>query len=224
MLGELWLNVLKLLYLFLCQASVADPAIPGRPDDGAAWEEEMKRGGEKGGVRGENKSRARAPGNVGITQHILTLTDAFLKAQITGLHWGHFAVSTELLLSINAYYQHTHIRITAHIQFKGEGERERCASYLQLMNYVWAQQEMEKWREESETIASPYQDLKEKDKSGEVWQRNWEFCLEVWGASKTETKEEKNWKKSLIPSTIALFGPLSACGFDRFPNIPMKRS
>lgn len=58
--------------------------------------------------------------------------------------------------------------IPARIQFQGGRERERRASYLQLMNYVWAQQEMEKRREESETIAAPYRDLKEKDKSGEV--------------------------------------------------------
>lgn len=72
-----------------------------------------KRGGWGGGEGGdgeENKSRAGAqsPGNVRVTQHIVILTDASLKAQITGLRSGHLAVSTELLLSINAYYKHTH--------------------------------------------------------------------------------------------------------------------
>lgn len=68
------------------------------------------RGGGAGGDGEENKSRAGAesPGNVGATQHIVTLTDASLQAQITGLGSGHLAVSTELLLSINAYYKHTH--------------------------------------------------------------------------------------------------------------------
>lgn len=70
--------------------------------------------GEKEEDRGENKSRAGTPGNVGVTQHIVTLTDASLKAQITGLRSGHLAVSTELLLSINAYYKHTHTHLDSY--------------------------------------------------------------------------------------------------------------
>lgn len=94
-----------------------------------AQPEKMRRwgggGGGKGEDRGENKSRAGAPGNVGLTQHIVTLTCASLKAQITGLRWGHLAVSTELLLSTNAYYQHTHTLRFLHVFTSREEEDER---------------------------------------------------------------------------------------------------
>lgn len=95
-----------------------------------------RRRGVEGGDRGENKSRAGAPGNVGVTHHIVTFTDVSFKAEITELHGGHLAVSRELLLSINAYCKHTHTLFPAHIQVLGGRERERRASYLQLMNYV----------------------------------------------------------------------------------------
>lgn len=35
--GEFLQCAVTALYLFLCQASVADPSIPGRTDDGTAW-------------------------------------------------------------------------------------------------------------------------------------------------------------------------------------------
>lgn len=207
------LNVLELLYLLLCQASVADAAVPGRPDDGAACEEESGQGGGAGGDREEDKIRAGAesPGNVGATQHIVTLTDASLHAQITGLGSGHLAVSTELLLSIKCILQ-THTQqetpIPARIQFQGGRERERRASYLQLMNYVWAQQETEKRREESETIAAPYRDLKEKDKSGEIdssARKSGEQIRQRWGGHMRKLTEEDYFNvKSLVPDPAAL--------------------
>lgn len=51
------------LYLFLCQASVADPTVPGRPDDGTAWEKERRERAED-----TSRGRARSPGNILILQ------------------------------------------------------------------------------------------------------------------------------------------------------------
>lgn len=92
---------------------------------------------------------------------------------------------------------------------------------------------MEKWREESETIASPYRDLKEKDKSVTVKLR---VLLESWGSKRDRDKRKKKKPKrklredsfsvkSLIPSPMAFFfESLPACGFDRSLIIPINRS
>lgn len=98
--------VTTFLYLFLCQASVADPPIPGRPDDGTAWENEKSEGRRTTRTESEG-SVSRKCRYITATWHIVSLTDAFHAAQIRVLHSGHLALSAELLLSINVYYKHT---------------------------------------------------------------------------------------------------------------------
>lgn len=61
------------LYLFLCQASVADPTISGRPDDGTAWGKKREEGGRER-TEDTSKGRARSPGNILILQQHDTLT------------------------------------------------------------------------------------------------------------------------------------------------------
>lgn len=130
------------LYLFLCQASVADPTIPGRPDDSTAWEIERRERAED-----TSRGRARPPGNTLILQQHDTLTlDAFFTVQITALCSGHSGICAEILLSINACYKHAHTH-NAGTDFCTYSVTETHASYLPLMNYVWAQQEMEERRE-----------------------------------------------------------------------------
>lgn len=60
---------------------------------------------------------------------------------------------------------HTHTQNTLHLV-----AAKKKASYLQLMNYVWAPQEMEGCRERSETRAKPpYLDLKDTEVAGQSW-------------------------------------------------------
>lgn len=79
------------------------------------------------------------------------------------------------------------------------------------MNYVWAQREMEEHREESETIAVPFLDLKEKEeREREVLKR------EIKSFGRRRKRQKRNGLLRKYPYSINAAHSVLRCSHFRF--------